>query len=642
MADKYKLVFEAQESASQKVEKLRRELANLGGPQLVKTTREISKLEREIDLLNKGGEKGSILFSRFTQGIAVGNIIANAASAAWRGLVGSIGGIIQAAVDSEKAWNDVSAALERHNQSMYGNLERVQQFAVAMQTLTGLSDELVGKAFQRLIDANFSTADAFDATRAAADLAAAKGMDFEMAAELIAKSIDSKTNALSRYGISIDKTLPREEQMAALMADLNERFGGAAAARMDTYAGKVALLGERWGDFKEQIGGAVMPVLTEVVDALSEFVKELSSVAAETDVFSDGVDKGAGSVSGLSRVLQSAKADAHGWAQVVVGGARLVGNAFQVAWSAIETALSPVASLLSAVALAISGEFSAAGEVMKNIFSDTAVEAEETNAQINDLMDSFVQFSQGVGAVSTPSANPVSNAAADAKATIEDLTATARALIPQAVEDVGGPIEETVKIATIGMADMSFVAKNRIASLVQASGAMLNNGIDGMISALVTGRDSFKSVFVGMAQDFMQFFIKQALAYVLNMFIPGLGGILGGIFDTPVNDRMAATQGRHFAQWFTRGALAELGGRSELAVGLPGAGSNRIAPVMGGGGNGGSSMMVMNVTVSGNVMSDAYVEKDLAPRLQRMAVDGRTLLNVRKDNKTGGRDVRLR
>jgi hypothetical protein len=159
-----------------------------------------------------------------------------------------------------------------------------------------------------------------------------------------------------------------------------------------------------------------------------------------------------------------------------------------------------------------------------------------------------------------------------------------------------------------------------------------------MIDNMVTGRQSFGEIFKGIAEDFMTFFIKQALFMVVNSFIPGLGGLLGGIFDTPANDRMAARQGRDFVQWFTRGALAEAQGGTEMAVGIAGA-SRSIAPVASGPSGGGMVMMTVNVT--GNVMQDQYVEKTIAPKLRRLVDDGRSLLQVKNENKTGGRDVSI-
>ena len=82
--EKFQLVFEAQEAASHKIRVLNKELAALGGPKMIKSQAQIKKLERNIKQLSGSAKKGKGVFSRFTQGIAMGNIIANAATVAFR------------------------------------------------------------------------------------------------------------------------------------------------------------------------------------------------------------------------------------------------------------------------------------------------------------------------------------------------------------------------------------------------------------------------------------------------------------------------------------------------------------------------------------------------------------------------------
>jgi len=190
-------------------------------------------------------------------------------------------------------------------------------------------------------------------------------------------------------------------------------------------------------------------------------------------------------------------------------------------------------------------------------------------------------------------------------------------------------VEETVR-----------AAKNKAQTMGHHMQSMMGGAVNGMVNSMVVGRQTMGGVFKGMAQDFTTFFIKQALASMLNTFVPGLGSILGGMFDTPVNDRMAANQGRDFMKWFTRGALAEAQGKSTMAVGIAQT-NNRIIPVASGGGGSTGGMVIMNVTVSGNVLTDQYVEGTIAPKLRNLVNDGRSLLSVQDENRTGGRDVNI-
>ena len=67
---------------------------------------------------------------------------------------------------------------------------------------------------------------------------------------------------------------------------------------------------------------------------------------------------------------------------------------------------------------------------------------------------------------------------------------------------------------------------------------------------------------------------------------------------------------------------------------------NRITPVAQTAGSGGG-MVVMNVTVAGNVLSDHYIEKTIKPRLQQLATDGKAFLSLKSEYQTGSRNVRF-
>ena len=170
------------------------------------------------------------------------------------------------------------------------------------------------------------------------------------------------------------------------------------------------------------------------------------------------------------------------------------------------------------------------------------------------------------------------------------------------------------------------------------------SGIDNLARTMATGRGKISDVFRGVYEDFMAFFIKKALMSIATSFIPGFGTLLGGMFDTPVNDRMAAEQGQHFAHYFTQGALRGLDAGNAVVAGvMPGAG-NAAAPAMSapieaaGGGTGGT---IINVTISGNVLNDEFIEGQVAPTLRRLISDGKSDLSLRPENVTGGRDVRI-
>ena len=99
--------------------------------------------------------------------------------------------------------------------------ERLHKKAAALQSVTTFGDEEVLKAMG-LIAAYIKEEDQIsNVTEATLDLAAAKGMDLTTAADLVAKSVGSSTNALSRYGIEVNGVVGTSERLNSAISGIN-------------------------------------------------------------------------------------------------------------------------------------------------------------------------------------------------------------------------------------------------------------------------------------------------------------------------------------------------------------------------------------------------------------------------------------
>jgi len=628
--ERYQLILEARETAADKIKKLNAQITALGGPAMVKSQREINKLERELKLLNGSADKGHPIFSRFTKGIAIGTIAANAAMQAFAALTRFVKGTFQAALESEKVWNDVSASLMRHATSVDVNVGAVKAFAAQMQTLTGISDELVGTAFQRLHDSNISVADSMDLTRSAMDMAAAKGMDVVEVANLMGKSINSSTNALARYGIQIDKSLPKQEQMRQLQEKINEMFGGAAAARMLTTAGKLELLKQRMGDLQEAIGGVIIqsPAFEYFLELVSDAAQYWAGFGADMNL--DTVKAQIASVTTeLAEQERIAKEYSElpfyeklvttgGYAQEHVDAlkAKLIGLQYQ------EQVLTD--------------------QNLKNIEREKA----ERSAAMAERFEALKEMKLPPLMV-MPKPDTMADEAALWAEDIREVVLNAfgdKSLIPIEATLPPTPDVETAAInlnKIIGDNINADIIGRQQGQFTSAFAQIGRSGVDALARTIASGRGKVSDVFKGMYEDFMAFFIKQALLSILNVFVPGLGTILGGIFDTPKYDRLAMQQGQHFAHYFSQGVFANMRSGSELMRGIVPSAANLAMPAMAGVGGGGGSNIgtTINVTFSGNVLSSEFIEKQVAPTLRKLATNGKSDLALNPENITGRRNV---
>jgi hypothetical protein len=89
-------------------------------------------------------------------------------------------------------------------------------------------------------------------------MAVALGMDLGAAAQLLTKSIASQTNALARYGIEINGAAGSNDRLVSALDQVQKRFGGQAAAEIDTYTGQLNQLSKAWDELLESVGKVVV------------------------------------------------------------------------------------------------------------------------------------------------------------------------------------------------------------------------------------------------------------------------------------------------------------------------------------------------------------------------------------------------
>lgn len=179
---------------------------------------------------------------------------------------------------------------------------QVGDLATAISNKTGIDDEAIQSASNLLL--TFTNVrnevgkgnDVFNqATQIATDMGAALGGDPKSAAIQLGKALNDPVKgvtALSRVGVSFTKQ--QKDQIKTLtesgntlgaqkiiLGELNKEFGGAAAASA-TSGEKLATA---FGNFKEQIGTALLPVIdkvagfltTKIIPAVSTFISQMQS-----------------------------------------------------------------------------------------------------------------------------------------------------------------------------------------------------------------------------------------------------------------------------------------------------------------------------------------------------------------------------
>lgn len=90
------------------------------------------------------------------------------------------------------------------------------------------------------------------------DMAQAKNMDLVQTAGLVAKTIGSSTNALSRYGLEITGVAGSSERAESAINALNGTFKGFAETAAKTGTGSITQFKNTVGDLNEQVGAFII------------------------------------------------------------------------------------------------------------------------------------------------------------------------------------------------------------------------------------------------------------------------------------------------------------------------------------------------------------------------------------------------
>lgn len=178
---------------------------------------------------------------------------------------------VDEAAGAQQATTKLSIALGSTGQFSAAAVSHVQDLAGELQELTTFSDDAaIGASALIAQIGRLSGGDLDRATKAAADLAAALGIDLQSAAMLVAKAAAGSTTMLGRYGIVLDEGIPKAEKFAAALAQIESKFGGTATLAANTYTGALAQLKNAIGEVAEAAGGGFLQSMEESMRRLAD------------------------------------------------------------------------------------------------------------------------------------------------------------------------------------------------------------------------------------------------------------------------------------------------------------------------------------------------------------------------------------
>ena len=197
-------------------------------------------------------------------------------------LLGYSKNAINAFVADERAAKSLEVQLNNLGYSF--SAPGVELYIGNLQKMYGVLDDQLRPAFQTLITASGSLTQSQKALELALNVSAATGRSVEEVSAALAKGFSGQTTALSRLGAGLDKATLASGDMNKIMDELDKKFSGQAAARLNTYAGKMDALKVASANASEIIGESLIKSL----EALSG-TTDIQTITGQMEAFATEV-----------------------------------------------------------------------------------------------------------------------------------------------------------------------------------------------------------------------------------------------------------------------------------------------------------------------------------------------------------------
>lgn len=178
----------------------------------------------------------------------------DSASAVFGSFSGAVLGGARALTDMMKAGAEAER-VERQLKAVAGELTNTfKNQASVLSKQLAVEDELVMSMQTLMLRYGSAPASIDGATRAVLDYAAATGKDAQSATEALLRGVQNGSGSIKQLGVHFKATGDFGKDMALAVAEVNKKFGGAAAVDAATLAGSARAANQSMGELKETFG----------------------------------------------------------------------------------------------------------------------------------------------------------------------------------------------------------------------------------------------------------------------------------------------------------------------------------------------------------------------------------------------------
>ena len=251
----------------------------------------IKKAIREFERAKTSIDKFSAIGSGFK---AVGSSLTQNVTLPIAGVVTALGLMVRGAIDAESSQARLKKLLTNTAGATKSEIDLLIKQASALEKVGVASKNNIITTMSQLATFDLTGSTISKLTPAILDYvlaekgAAATSDDFKSMTNGLAQALNGQFGSLSRIGFVLDEETKKKiksgtesERAAALVQVLNSTYKDFNKSLLDTPAGQLEALKRDFGDMKNQIGVALMPVMLDFVKIVREDLMPLVQKAAD-------------------------------------------------------------------------------------------------------------------------------------------------------------------------------------------------------------------------------------------------------------------------------------------------------------------------------------------------------------------------
>jgi tetrahydromethanopterin S-methyltransferase subunit G len=234
----------------------------------LKILADIDDLKKKLDEADGKVQSNSQKIADFGKKAAAAFAVAAAAAVAY-GTKLAVDGV-KAAIEDEQAQLRLANALKQATGATEAQIRATEDFILQTSLATGVADDQLRPAMQRLAVSTKDTGEAQKLLALALDISKGSGRDLETVVSALGRAHDGQNTALSRLGIGLSAAELKTMTFTEVQQRLADLYGGAASENAETFQGKIDRLKVGFDEAKESLGVALLPAVEQFITFLND------------------------------------------------------------------------------------------------------------------------------------------------------------------------------------------------------------------------------------------------------------------------------------------------------------------------------------------------------------------------------------